>query len=121
VHSDLLAAVPEPVQVIVANLPYIPSADIAGLAPELAFEPRTALDGGADGLRAIAALLVQVARWPQAPEAILLECGHNQAPSIRALAQATWPAALFTAHRDLAGIERLVAIHPGAIGWGQPE
>jgi release factor glutamine methyltransferase len=111
-ESDLVAALREPVHIVVANLPYIPSAEISSLAPELAYEPRTALDGGADGLRPIAALLQQIARWSQAPLAILLECGHDQAPSIRALAQALWPPGQITVQHDLAGVERVVDIQP---------
>jgi release factor glutamine methyltransferase len=115
-ESDLVAALPEPAQIVVANLPYIPSAEISGLAPELAYEPRTALDGGADGLGPIAVLLGQIARWSQAPNTILLECGHDQAPSIRALAQAIWPNAPIMVHHDLAGVERVVLIWPAGTG-----
>jgi release factor glutamine methyltransferase len=48
---------------VVANPPYVASGEIAGLAPEVAlFEPRTALDGGADGLDAYRALAPQIAQ-----------------------------------------------------------
>ena len=54
VDSDLLAALPDaarPVDLMVANLPYIPSAAIAQLMPDVRFfEPHIALDGGSDGL-----------------------------------------------------------------------
>jgi release factor glutamine methyltransferase len=111
--SDLAAALPEPAQVIVANLPYIPTAQIAQLAPELAYEPIWALDGGEDGLRPIAALLQQIARWPVAPSTILLECGHDQAGAVRQAALACWPFASAGVRRDLAGIDRVVVIQPG--------
>src|SRR6185295_7822660 len=50
--GDLLAPVRglPPFDLIVANLPYIPTRDLAGLAPEVQREPRLALDGGDDGL-----------------------------------------------------------------------
>jgi release factor glutamine methyltransferase len=114
-ESDLASALPELAQIVVANLPYIPSAEIAGLAPELAYEPRTALDGGADGLRPIAALLEQVARWYQPPTALLLECGYKQPPSTRALALGIWPSAAIEVHHDLASMERMVVVRPTGI------
>jgi release factor glutamine methyltransferase len=114
-ESDLLAALPEPAQVVVANLPYIPSGEIAQLAPELAFEPRSALDGGADGLRPIAALLEQAGRCAHTPRALILECGHNQAPAIRALATAIWKSARISVHHDLAGVGRMVTIRSGGV------
>ena len=49
-QGNLLEPLPEPVDLIVANLPYIPSARIPTLQPEVQREPRLALDGGEDGL-----------------------------------------------------------------------
>jgi release factor glutamine methyltransferase len=111
-ESELIDALPVRAQIVVANLPYIPSADIEGLAPEIAFEPRGALDGGRDGLRPIAALLQRVAGWSAAPLAILLECGHDQTPAIRSIVWELWPSASVTTYRDLAGVERVVVIRP---------
>ena len=59
VIGDLLDAVPEPVDLVVANLPYIPTDRIPTLQPEVQQEPVLALDGGADGLDLIRRLLVQ--------------------------------------------------------------
>ena len=59
-HGDLLDPVQEPVDIVAANLPYIPTDVIPTLAPEVRdHEPRAALDGGPDGLRVIARLLAQ--------------------------------------------------------------
>lgn len=64
-ESDLLEGVETPAggwHVVAANLPYIPSADIDGLAPEVArYEPRAALDGGVDGLDLVRRLIAQCA------------------------------------------------------------
>jgi release factor glutamine methyltransferase len=49
--SELLAAIEGPLDLIVANLPYIPTAELAALQPEVHRDPSTALDGGADGLK----------------------------------------------------------------------
>ena len=55
--SDLLAAVSGPIDLLVANLPYIPSDEIPGLQREVLHEPRMALDGGFDGLALVRRLL----------------------------------------------------------------
>ena len=54
-NGPLLSPIPQqrPIDIVVSNPPYIPSKDIDGLSPEVSqFEPRLALDGGADGLDA---------------------------------------------------------------------
>jgi release factor glutamine methyltransferase len=75
-------ALPERFQMIVANLPYIPSGDIAGLQREVRHEPRLALDGGADGLDLVRRLITQSAgrtRW------LALELGDGQAAEAKTL------------------------------------
>ena len=57
VQSDLLASVDGPIDLLVANLPYIPSDEIPGLQREVLNEPRLALDGGFDGLALVRRLL----------------------------------------------------------------
>ncbi|MBK8259782.1 MAG: peptide chain release factor N(5)-glutamine methyltransferase [Nannocystis sp.] len=61
VRSDLLAGLTPPAggfDAVLANLPYIPTQELAGLDPEVRdFEPHAALDGGADGLRLIVRLI----------------------------------------------------------------
>lgn len=91
VHSDLLDRVSDPPEgwaAIAANLPYIPSADVEQLAPEVRLhEPRTALDGGPDGLRFIRRLIEQVAeRQCLARDAwLFLEVGIGQAEAVEQL------------------------------------
>jgi release factor glutamine methyltransferase len=91
VRSDLLDEVVDPPggwAAIAANLPYIPSADLEGLAPEVRLhEPRSALDGGPDGLRFIRRLITQVAeRRCLAPGArLFLEVGIGQAGAVEQL------------------------------------
>jgi release factor glutamine methyltransferase len=58
-ESDLLAAVEGPISLIVANLPYIPSGEMAGLQREVLREPLSALDGGDDGLMIVRRLVAQ--------------------------------------------------------------
>lgn len=109
--GDLLAPVHEPVDIIAANLPYIPSDVIPTLAPEVRdHEPHAALDGGPDGLRVIARLLSQASHKLVPDGAIILEIGHDQAEALRALAAELLPGATITFTRDLAGIERVATL-----------
>jgi release factor glutamine methyltransferase len=84
VECDLLKeeSLPERFQMIVANLPYIPTGQIDGLMREVRHEPRLALDGGADGLDLIRRLVTQSAgrtRW------LALELGDGQAEEAKTL------------------------------------
>ena len=73
VHSDLLEGV-DPVDAVVSNPPYVAAAD--QLPPEIGFEPREALFGGADGLDIVRRLIAEAAAVPF----IALEVGAGQAP-----------------------------------------
>jgi release factor glutamine methyltransferase len=73
---------------IVSNPPYIPSAEIAALAPEVRdHDPRGALDGGTDGLAACRAILARAGDWLHPGGHILLEHGPGQADAIAAIAE----------------------------------
>jgi release factor glutamine methyltransferase len=93
---------------IVSNPPYIATADLATLQPEVReHEPRGALDGGADGL-ACYRLLVPAAPAFLAPRGwLLVETGMGQAPAVREMFAASGFAEIFTA-TDPGGIERVV-------------
>ncbi|RII29782.1 MAG: peptide chain release factor N(5)-glutamine methyltransferase [Geobacter sp.] len=93
---------------IVSNPPYIPTADIGGLQPEVRdFEPRGALDGGPDGLDAYRMLVPVVPDYLNPGGWLLVEIGIGQAGSVMELFKANGFTELFTA-RDPAGIERVV-------------
>ncbi|MGO8916990.1 MAG: peptide chain release factor N(5)-glutamine methyltransferase [Stellaceae bacterium] len=99
--------------VILANPPYIRSADIASLAPEVArYEPRIALDGGGDGLCAYRRLGGDIARLLRPGGLGLVELGQGQAAAVAALMGAAGLAVLQVG-RDLAGIERVLVVTPG--------
>jgi release factor glutamine methyltransferase len=70
--------------VITANLPYIPTLDIAGLAPEVRREPVLALDGGADGLDLVRLLVSQAATHLVPGGRLVLEIGAGQGDSLAA-------------------------------------
>lgn len=93
---------------IVSNPPYIPTADIDGLQPEVRdFEPRGALDGGPDGLDAYRMLVPVVPDYLNPGGWLLVEIGIGQAGSVMELFKANGFTELFTA-RDPAGIKRVV-------------
>jgi len=92
--------------VILANPPYIPSQEIASLAPEVAaFEPREALDGGPDGLQAYRALAPAFERLLTPLGLACVEVGAGQAVSVtRLLAKSGLM--IKEIRRDLSGVER---------------
>ncbi|HEY3518463.1 MAG TPA: peptide chain release factor N(5)-glutamine methyltransferase [Gammaproteobacteria bacterium] len=97
----------ETFDVIVSNPPYVRSAEVTGA---LAFEPRLALDGGADGLDAYRALLADAAAHLSPRRGVLLvEHGADQRLELVALAEAHgWRVA--AAHDDLAGRPRVLEL-----------
>jgi release factor glutamine methyltransferase len=105
-RADLLAGLPDDFDAIVANPPYVPSAAIDALAPEIArHEPRRALDGGASGLEQITRLIGQAALG--SARTLIIEHGDNQGGAV---AERCGVAGFtdVSRHRDLAGRERAV-------------
>lgn len=98
--------------VIVSNPPYIPSADIDRLSPEVRqFDPVTALDGGADGLDPYRHLMPEIRRL-LAPEGFgVLEFGEGQGADIAAIARMAG-LTVCGLHSDLAGLERVIIVKP---------
>lgn len=104
--SDWFGAVTGRFDFIVSNPPYIPRADIEHLADEVRlYEPRRALDGGADGLDFYRALAVGAAAHLAPGGRLAAEAGFGQAAAIIALFQAAG-FRHFSTKRDLAGIDR---------------
>ena len=108
-HGDLLAGLADPVDLVVANLPYIERAVIPTLAPEVRREPALALDGGPDGLNLFRRLLAQLPAALTPGGWALLEIGAGQGQAVAALAEALRPAHIRVLP-DLAGLDRLVEI-----------
>jgi release factor glutamine methyltransferase len=96
-------------ELITANPPYIPSGDIAGLDADVRdFEPRLALDGGADGLQVTRRLIAEAGRYLTPGGLLALEGGFDQAPAVAELLKNAGFSQIARA-RDLAGIERVVS------------
>ena len=99
-----------PFDLVVSNPPYIGSAAIDGLMPEVArFEPRLALDGGQDGLDAYRLLAAAAPKLITAGGHLVVEIGEGQALDIKGIFTITGltPLALW---KDLGGIERVLAV-----------
>jgi release factor glutamine methyltransferase len=85
--GDWASAVTGTFDLILSNPPYIPAADIPGLMPEVAaYEPRTALDGGADGLDAYRAILAALPALLARNGLAVLELGAGQAQLVSSMA-----------------------------------
>lgn len=97
------------VDILVSNPPYIPGGTIAGLQREVRdYEPRTALDGGADGLDPYRRMLEQLALLPAPPRLVGFELGLGQAGEVAALLRARGHWNEIVTVNDLAGIPRHV-------------
>ena len=109
--GDLLASISGQADCIAANLPYVRSDEFDRLEPEVRdFEPRSALDGGADGLRELRRLSVQLAAHLSPGGLVGLEVGAGQAGEVAKLLAAGGLSRVEVVP-DLAGIDRVV------IGW----
>ncbi|GEM_PF-21458 len=95
--------------VIVSNPPYIPAGELPHLQREVRdYEPRLALDGGADGLDPYRRMLAQLPKLAQTPRLIAFELGMGQAPEVAQLLRdyGAWDEIRIIT--DYAGIERHV-------------
>ena len=108
--ADLLEpagiSLPRP-DVVIANLPYVPTDE--ALAPErgLGHEPRLAIDGGPDGLEVLRRLFASLPASTADGATVLVEIGAGQAAAVGALAPAD---ASVWVEPDLAGIQRVVRV-----------
>jgi len=104
-QGDLLGPLPEPVDMIIANLPYVRKSDLAA-----GFEPELALNGGEDGLDKIKILCRQADEKLRKNGNLLLEIGQGQAEAVTAILRQSFPSALIEIDLDLAGIERMISL-----------
>ena len=105
--GDLLTPLPQSVDIIIANLPYIPDAELDNLALEVSrYEPRLALSGGPDGLEYIRGFIDQGPAKLKPGGALLLEVGMGQAEVVSGMVHGYFPDV--TVSSDLAGIPRVV-------------
>jgi release factor glutamine methyltransferase len=108
VHGDLLPADPAAFDLIVANLPYIPSGEIPELSREVRLDPLAALDGGADGLDLVRRLIEQGRDRLASDGKMFLEIGHDQAARVAEFFAVNGYRDI-AIHRDYPGVERFVS------------
>lgn len=110
VACNYTAALSGPFDLIVSNPPYICSADIAGLDREVRnFDPRRALDGGADGLAAYREIIPESVRLLGPGGTLIVEAGYAQSGPISQLMATSGLTSVCSPRADLAGIPRAVA------------
>ncbi len=96
-------------QLVVANPPYIPTGDFAGLQPEVAeAEPRLALDGGGNGLAAYPGIFAYAAGALAPGGRLIVEFGAGQAEGLCGLLEEHPALRLLELRKDLAGQERVL-------------
>ncbi|MBI4283620.1 MAG: peptide chain release factor N(5)-glutamine methyltransferase [Chloroflexi bacterium] len=108
-EGDMLAPLPEPVDLIVANLPYVKQSELPRLHT-LSFEPALALDGGTDGLEKIRQLCLQMEAKLHPGGSLLLEIGQGQGRAVTSFLRYLFPLAKIELASDLSGIERVVSL-----------
>ena len=110
--GHLLTPLHDYVDLLVANLPYVTTKEWGELPPELReHEPRLALDGGADGLDLIRALLRQAPRYLRPSGVVLLEIGEGQAEPLAAFIRDEMPSGTsWSVRADFAGIPRVFTV-----------
>ena len=96
-------------ELVVANLPYIPSERLGALPLEVRHDPVLALDGGDDGLDLVRALVADLPRLLAPGGRAVLELGEDQADAVAAIADAAGLAVVRRV-RDLTGCERVVVL-----------
>jgi len=109
--GDLTSAVTPPLDLVVANLPYIPTVDIERVPVEVRYDPSLALDGGSDGLDLVRRLLTDLPRLLRPCGGAVFELGENQADEVASAADAVG-LAVARRVRDACGVERIVVVQP---------
>lgn len=112
-HGDLLNPVPEPVDILIANLPYVGTDEEDVMTPDvLAYEPHQALFSGPNGLDLLQRFFEE-ARQPEKLKThgiMLLEIGYRQREPLARLLAQLWPDALVTFEKDYAGWDRMLQV-----------
>ena len=113
-EGNLVDPLPEPVHIILANLPYIREDELCELSPEISiFEPKTALVGGIDGLRIIEKFIFHAGQKLLPNGSIILEIGHDQGKTVCGMARERYPGSRVSITTDLNGRDRVVSIVSG--------
>ena len=107
--GDMLNPLPEPLDIIVANLPYVKTSELSGVSSTHS-EPELALDGGISGLEKIQKLCHQASKKLNPDGCLLLEIGLGQKEGVTSTLRRLFPSGKIEATPDLAGIDRVVSL-----------
>jgi release factor glutamine methyltransferase len=110
-HGDLAQPLAKfaPFDALVANLPYVPTADVPALPDPVGFEPRPALDGGADGLDLYRRLIAQLPALLAPQASVLFEAAPGTIEPLARLMESAFPGADLTIGEDYAGLPRYLS------------
>jgi release factor glutamine methyltransferase len=110
-EGDLLNPIPEPVDIIIANLPYIRDEELGKLSAEIRmYEPVVALAGGRDGLDKVRQLLVDAPQKLRPEGIVLLEIGPAQGQALTSWVRCLFPGAGIETITDLSGVARVLKV-----------
>lgn len=110
-QGNLLEPLPQPVDMVIANLPYIEDSEFKNLSPEIRnFEPTIALAGGKNGLGKIQQMLEQMPVKLNHRACFLLEIGQGQGEMVTSLINRYFPQVSIEFIPDLGAIERVVKV-----------
>lgn len=112
-QGDLLAPLPEPVDLLTANLPYVGTDEITLLSPDVvAYEPHQALFSGPQGLYLLTRFITEVQQRKAIKEGgmLLLEIGYAQRDQLLSLLRNLWPPANVVTLKDYAGWDRVLQV-----------
>ncbi len=112
-QGDLLAPLPEPVDILTANLPYVGTDELEELPLDVrAYEPYLAIFSGPLGLDLMLRFFqeLQHSRKLKEGATVLLEIGYRQYAALTSILQEIWPHATLTCIKDFAGWNRLLQV-----------
>ncbi len=112
-HGDLLMPLPEPVDILIANLPYVGTDEVDVMTRDvLDYEPHQALFSGPNGLDLLQRFFEQVRATEKLKlhGVMLLEIGYHQRALLTQLLANLWPRAIVTFQKDYAGWDRMLQV-----------
>ena len=116
-QGDMLDSLPESVDLIIANLPYVKESELSPIY-SANFEPPLALNGGSDGLEKIRQLCRQANTKLRPDGYLLLEIGQGQRRAITTFLRSLFPSAKIEITPDLGGIDRVISLTPPPVWKG---
>jgi release factor glutamine methyltransferase len=108
IDEDFSSLKPAAFDIIVSNPPYINTQDIGSLQPEIQYEPRVALDGGADGLDFYRQIINRAGGYLKNDGLLIMEIGFNQAEGIKDIIGESGHFKIIEVVKDYSNIDRVI-------------